>query len=570
MSDGNDITIHPSQSQTLIFHFFGMPVAFLLSGYLSNFYSGFVQFIFISIISQLFCGVGSHFLLTDVFEKFKKSWRDVWISLAALIVVVALAIASVVISWQYPGLFDARIVFMDMNQIPIFVGMAVISIAGSVHLMGKMEQSGMMMSLKTSRPIRFMQTNLPGIFVSNLFFFTYFIFAQSLNFPGHYTVDQYFETDISEWISRLTLHPMAKMPTIRAVHPAVMLFLRPPLWLITILLKGDQLQAVYFLSALAGASCVFLIWLIIKGNTGNTTYALIIASILGASTSHLLLSSMLETYIYSALALIVFCFLMQSGKTSLRYTVPMGIVIFGITITNLAQACILYLPKAPRIKTIIQFIIAVFAFVLLLNILQVRFFPSAKPLYDPTSLHIERAYKYELFETHWKLTGRVNLIARSVLLYGVVAPRPYILSEELGVTVPNFRTFRIAIDEIQVAGYRGMGDITVKTWIAILGLAIVLFMMIFIKSPKQITFPVSLILCMAFSFCLHLFYGDDPMLYSPNWVYALILFVSSSYEKWANNKYLQIGLIIFLGMILYTNLSLMDQIMRVALPFYGK
>ncbi len=350
-----------------------------------------------------------------------------------------------------------------------------------------------------------------------------------------------------------------------------MLILRPFVWLISIILNGDKLQAVYVLSALAGALCVLLIWLIVKAKTGNTPFALVTASILGAGTSHLLLSSILETYIFSALALITFCFLMLNEKTSLKFSIPMGIVIFGITVTNLAQACILYFLKVPRLKVIMKFILAVIATALLLNALQIQLFPKARPLYKPSSLTFEQRYEYDLFRAPWRLTGRVNLISRAILLYGIVAPDPYILTEELGSDVPNFRTFQIANNAFHVAGYKGFSDIAVKFWVAIIGLAIILFITNFIKtSKKENFFSVSLILCMAFNFGLHVLYGDDPMLYSPDWAYALVLFVSSSLGKWADRKWLQLGLIVFLGMIIYTNLNLINQIMEVSLPFYGK
>jgi len=261
---------------------------------------------------------------------------------------------------------------------------------------------------------------------------------------------------------------------------------------------------------------------------------------------------------------------MQSGRTSLKFTIPLGIVIFGITITNLAQACILYFMKMPRLKVIIQFILAVVAIVLLFNSLQIQLFPKARALYNPATIVFEKRYQYDLFATPWRLTGRVNLISRAMLFYGVVAPNPYILMEELGASVPSFRTFQITGNEFHVAGYKGFSDITVKLWLAVIGLATILFTINFFKSPKEMLFPLSLILCLVFNFGLHAIYGDDPMLYSPNWVYALILFVSLSLGKWADSKWLQLGLIVFLGMIIYTNLGLIDQIMEVSLPYYGK
>ncbi|HLO13646.1 MAG TPA: hypothetical protein VK206_02380 [Anaerolineales bacterium] len=128
----------------------------------------------------------------------------------------------------------------------------------------------------------------------------------------------------------------------RAVHPAILLFLRPLVWCLSLFLHGNRLHAVFIMNALAGAGCVLLVWLIMKRASGDTAYSLIIASLLGASASHLLLSSMFETYIYSALALLLFIFLIQSEHTSLKFTAPVGILIFGITVTNIVQSSILY------------------------------------------------------------------------------------------------------------------------------------------------------------------------------------------------------------------------------------
>jgi len=556
--------------RTLTLYTLGLPAAYFLTAFFSNFYPRTLYFIFIGLFFQLLCGIGISLFLKATLEKFKTSWRDDWVSLLVLVVVSTLSISAIAVSWQYPTLFDRRIISIDTNLFPLFVGLAILSTAGAIPLERFIERKGFIQFIRRSTLFQFIQSNLAGIFVAIFFFFTYFVFAQSLNFYGHNTLDQFFDTDASQWISRLTLHPDDDMPPIRAVHPMVMLILRPLVWLISIFLNGHKLQAVYALSALVGSLCVFLVWLIVKRHTGNTPFSLVTASILGAGASHLLLSSMLETYIFSALALIAFCFLMQRGRTSLKFTIPLGIVIFGITISNLAQAFILYFLKVPRLKVIIQFILAVVAVVLLFNPLQLQLFPKARALYDPASIVFEKRYQYDLFKAPWRLRGRVNLISRATLLYGIVAPSPYILMEEIGASVPSFRTFQIAGNEFHVAGYKGFPDITVKFWLAIIGLATILFIFNFFKSPKEMFFPLSLILCLVFNFGLHIIYGDDPMLYSPNWVYALVLFVSLSLGKLADNKWLQLGLTLFLGMTIYTNLGLIHQIMEISLPYYGK
>jgi hypothetical protein len=495
-------------------------------------------------------------------------WRDHRASILTLITAAALPLSAAVISWQFPSLFDQRLLIMDTSRLPVFLGLLIISTPLSLWGNNILGRSGVFHTIETARPIQFLQKNRAGIVAALLFFLTYFIFAQMLNFPGHYTRDQYFETDISDWITRLTAHPTDEQLPVRAVHPAVLLFLRPLVWLLSIPLNGDRLQAAFMLSALAGAACVFMTWMIVKQRTGSTAYALISASILGAGTSHLLLSSMLETYIFSALALISFCLLVQSDRTSLRQVVPMGVVIFGITVSNLAQACILYFFKVFRLGTILKFVTLVVAITLALHLVQTRLYPNSRMM-TAASLARERTYSFDLFGPAWQTIGRINLTARAILLYGIIAPEPFVLSEEIGAITPNFRTYRMGIVELYVAGYRGLADIAVKSWIIVLVLAFILFLAGMFKSPRTTIFHLSLVFCLGFNLVLHILYGDDPMLYSPNWVYALVLFVSSTYEKWADNGWLQVGAVAFLALMIYTNLGLIHRIMSVSLPFYG-
>lgn len=551
----------------LLHHFLGIFPAYFLTTYFSAIYSGFVAFLLISLLFQILCGIFNGVFLSENSPKI--DWHNHRDSILILLIASALPLSAAFISWQFPGLFDQRLLIMDVSRFLVFLGLTIISTPLSLRVNRILRGSIVFHTIDTAGFIPFLQTNRAGIMVALLFFITYFIFAQTLNFPSYYTRDQYFEADISDWITRLTARPTDEQLPVRAVHPAVLLFLRPLVWLLSIPLNGDRLQAAFLLSALAGATCVFMIWMIVKQHTDNTTYALISASVLGASTSHLLMSSMLETYIFSALALTSFCFLIQSDKTSLRQVIPMGVVIFGITITNIVQACILYFMKLPRIKVVFQFVLTVVLIVLLLNMLQVQIFPYSKPIYDPSNLLAEQPYRHDPFDASWKFRGRVILISRAILLYGVVSPTPYILTDEIGANVPNFRTFQIMVREFQVAGYRGAADVTVKLWMTILGLAVILFMVNLLRTPKQQLFSISLILCLGFNLVLHILYGDDPMLYSPNWTYAIVLFVSFSFDKWANNKWMQLGLIIFLGMLIYTNLELVNRILSASLPFYG-
>jgi hypothetical protein len=548
----------------------GSVAAYFLTSFFSNFYPSTYQFVLLSLTFQLVCGTVASLLLGDILQGLRINWHRDWTMILTLCIVFLLSVSTVIISWQFPGLFDRRILFMDLSRIPLFIVLSFISTGSTAMLLKALDQYGIPESLKRTRFFRFIQENLLGILLAIFFLFTYFTFAESINFPEFRTLDQFFDTDISTWLARLTSTARQDVSMVRAVHPAVLLFLRPLVWFISIFLNGDRLHAVFLIHALAGASCVMLAWLIVKRASGNMAYSLIMASLLGASTSHLLLSSMLETYIYSALALIFFAFLVHSENTPLKFTIPAGVLVGGITLSNLIQTCILYFLKQPHIKVIIKYILMVVFIILMLNILQVWIYPNAKPVFVPANLLIEQRYGFNVFGFSWRAIGRFSLIVRAILLYGIVAPKPFVLTKELGANFPNFRTFQITIGEFHVAGYTGLADITVKFWMVILATACILFILNFVKTPKQMWFSVGLVLCLGFSLILHTVYGDDPLLYSPNWVYALVLFVAMSLQKWADHKWLQITMIVFLALMMIVNLNLVHQIMSVSLPFYSK
>ncbi len=549
--------------------FLGLLPAYFLTSYFSNFYPAFYQFILLSLVFQIICGLSTYLLLDEALNKTTFHWRSAWTSILVLSLAVALDVATIMLAWQFPGLFNRRILFMNSPLFTAFAALTIPSMASSILILKWMLRSDFRGRLQGTHVWLFIQQNLAGLMLAACFFFAYFTLTQCINFPGYNTVDQFFDTDISEWLSRLA-YIQPKQFMARAVHPAILLFLRPFVELFAILVHGDKFQAVFLLHALTGASCVFLAWMIAKHISGNTAFGLIIASLLGAGASHLLLSSMIETYIYSAFAILLFVLLMQLDKTDLRHTVPVGVLVFGITITNLFQTCILYVFKHPRIRVIIKYVVLVFAITLILNVIQVQVYQYVKALYNPADLLFEQKYKVGYLTRSWGLTGRFHLIVRAILLYAIVAPKPFILTTEIGVDIPAFSVFKITIGEFHVAGYTGLADFTVRFWMVILLAAGILFVWNLFKSPRQMSLPLALVACMGFNLLLHIFFGDDPMLYSPDWAYALVLFVAYALQTWADRKWVHAVLSVFLGLMMTVNLNLIHLILQVSLPFYGK
>jgi len=543
-------------------------ISYVLTSYFLTIYKSTVSTIFISIIFQTIGLAVVHIIHQMDMAQRSNDQVDIF-PIFILLIVAALPISAIYISLQSPGLFDQNLLLMNNTNFKLFFSLFIISTPLSLWVSRTANQRGVTKAIKGSLIWEKINSNSPGIALALLFFIAYFVFAQSVNFPGHYTRDQYFEADISDWITNFTTTPTADMKAVRAVHPSVMVFLKPLIFTLSIPLAGSQLQATFLLNALAGACGVFFIWAIVQQRTNQTSYALIAASMLGASTSHLLFSTMLETYIYSSLALIFYAYLIQNERTTLSIMVPAGVIIFGITVTNFAQACILYFIHTFSIKNILKFIAAVIAITLTLNILQTIWYKNSQRL-TIHNLTSEQKYQSKIFGESWQARGQVNLVTRTVLLYGMIAPQPYILTDELGTPFPNFRTFKIGFSEMFVAGYKGIGDITAKYWLLVFLFATVMFVINFIKIPKQHMFQLGLAFCIAFNFLLHLLYGDDPMLYTPNWTYALVLFTTISLETWAAKRWLQRALLALVATMIYINFGLLHQIMAVSLPFFGK
>jgi hypothetical protein len=165
----------------LTHHFLGILPAYFLTTYFSTIYNGFVSFLLIGLLFQILCGILIRVFLSE--NPPKTDWRDHRASILTLITTAALPLSAAVISWQFPSLFDQRLLIMDASRLPVFLGLLVISTPLSLwgnYILGR---SGFFHTIETAGPIRFLQKNRAGIVAALLFFLTYFILRKRLIFP---------------------------------------------------------------------------------------------------------------------------------------------------------------------------------------------------------------------------------------------------------------------------------------------------------------------------------------------------------------------------------------------------
>ncbi len=309
------------------FSFFGI-------GFLKNFYSASWELILLAILLNILATLAWEIMLEHAVSSFKEGWKEKVIPLAVLAIGVALIVLTTTLLLSYKKLFPYNFFLPDPNLVAMFLGLTILSQSWSAFIINRLDQ----LDWRNSLFVRSIKSNLSGLLLASVFIIITFALAIPFTSPATAGGDNYFDTDSMDWINRLSAN-VKDLINLRSIHPMAFLILRPPTWLISLFLNGDKFHAAILLNSIVSGLCVYLTWLFFKQRSRNTAYALLIAALLGLSNSHLILSTFLETYIFSAAALIAFVLLLQSEQNSLRHLVPVGLLTFGITITNFIQTC---------------------------------------------------------------------------------------------------------------------------------------------------------------------------------------------------------------------------------------
>ncbi|HAV78543.1 MAG TPA: hypothetical protein DCX53_14435 [Anaerolineae bacterium] len=538
-------------------------LSFFALGFFKNFYPSFWELILITIAFNIIFTL----VLDIILEHFINSLRNDSIEKIIPVILLTLGLSLLVLTIrllaQYPTHFSTEFFLPIEGTIPVFLAMTILSQSWTAFILTKLDIT----NWRTAQFTNWMKRNLPGLVLASAISASTYLLATVLVSPDLGLADNYFDTDSPIWVNFLTANAN-ELHGMRAVHPFVLMMLRPPVWLLSLLLNGDKFHAAILLNALVGGICVYLVWVFFKQRTGNTPYALSIAALLGFSNSHLLLSAFLESYIFSAAVLIATVVILQDKNTRLTTIVPVGLVTFGITITNFIQSAILFLLTQKSIQKTFKYFFITIALATLLSFVQNTIQPNSQPFYLAGNLGNETAFQRDIIDVPISETvSRANVISRTMTLFSVVAPRPLIFLEELGCSYPCFNTIRFFRGEYQYASYIGFGSLLARSWFVLLFLAALIFVWKLFKSPKDTSLQVALALNLIFNFILHMNYGDDPMLYSPNWTYAIVLFLGMSFESLGRRKWFNIILLVFLSVLLVNNVELFHTMMEAILPF---
>jgi len=406
---------------------------------------------------------------------------------------------------------------------------------------------------------------VPGILLALLFFLVYLYFGLQLNRLDSTQVDNLFEADVGSWIRRIS-GIGEKDFVMRGPHPFAYFIFRPFGWLLNAVTHDPALSAI-LLNTFAGGLCVFLAWLFIKRQFQSSIYASLIAGLLGLSTSHFFFGSVVETYIFSAMSLILFFLLLETDRRSLFPVILASTLTFGITITNFVQNGIGFMIHRPRWKEIFRFFAWTVSLSIILSFLHTVAYPSSKLFFLLSTTRVERKFLNAIFKMpKWKAVGRAIFLVRTVFLYTTVAPDVYVLRDEVGSYFPEFRFFKISPGVFSYSGYDDFGTALVLIWCIMMLVAGGMFLWKLIRTRKP-DLMLAFALCLLFNLVLHGYYGQELFLYSPDWAYALIFFVAFGLAPFRENRFFQVGFLVFLIGLANNQLHFMNVIINSLLSY---
>lgn len=532
---------------------FSVICSFFFMGILVNFYAGVLQIIFLTVILQMIATLAGFYIVGRLKRFALKDTYDFMIVCGIFVLIFCFMILIFSFGKGFPTLFTPAFFLMKRNVFSLFCMVSIFCLPWQAWGLYKLKSTDLLTRWKETEFYRFIDRNILGILLASAFFSIYLLIASALNRTAFDVDDIFFDADGMNWRNRLATEQVRDFYW-RSIHPFVELLLKPPIELLAKFLNGDAWFAALLVVAFAGGLCVLLCWMFIRDTSGSPTFAALIASLLGLSASHLIFGSLIETYIFLAASILLFYLLLLREKPFYMLVLT-GLPALGITVTNFAQNMIAMSIFKPNLKLLFRYVLIVGVLFVQLSLLNNLLYPDSHPfIFVPSGLLAERQNIFPL------TILRVQALVRNFVFYNVVAPQPILYFGDIPFT--QFRFFKPEIDKL--SSYDTLlQTFTSWFWLALLVIGAISFWIHF-KQNRHLKFVLAFLGCILLNVMLHLRYGKELFLYSPNWTYALILLLGLAWSGFSRQKWFLTILLIFLFFLAANNALLLYTLVKVS------
>jgi hypothetical protein len=510
--------------------------------------------------------VAGYFLVRRTIRSFRNGFLSKPLNFLLSLTLPVFMLAFLAAVLQFPVMFTLADITVPAGWRGWFIVASLIS--GLVGMSVLLDfESHWLPRFKKTQLFNFIDDNLPGIYVGGMYFLINLVIARALNHPALTVNSVLFESDAGPWL--FILGSPTEDVINRAVHPLVLITLRPLVRFVTLFMADQWQLAPILVAAAMSGLCVFMAWLFVKRATSQPTYAFIFSIMLGSTASHLVFGSLTDTYIFGAASLIFFLLLVQAKESRFSVLVPAGLLVFGITVTNIAQSAIVLFFNRFGFKRLLRYGLTLAAAAVMLTFLTSALFPNRQTLFFvPSDIAFEGNFVKPVRESPVEsLKRKTEVVSRTMLLYGITAPSPLeVTADKPPHPTIDLKTYDVRTDKL--ASYKGWGNLPLALWLILLVGAFV-FLAKSRRTSPHLPLTFGLLGSLVFSFFLHMNYGTELFLYSIFWVYALVFFVALACAEFAGRAWFEISLALFLLVLMTNNFWFIFTILRALAPFFA-
>jgi len=537
-------------------------------GFLNSVFNGRFNIITFSLVSTIVGSVAGYYLVRRAAQSLQDGFLSNPVNVL-LALSLPLFLAGIIYgALQYPGMFSRAYIQMPHAWFGMYISSTVVGGAWGLLALEQFEARGYYQTFKQTKLFAFIKDNLPGIYAGSFFFLINLVIARALNHPTYSINSVIFEADAGPWMSILG-YPEGHDVN-RAVHPLVLLTLRPLTSFVRLFLADKWYLAPMIVVAAMNGLSVLMGWLFVKRATQKNSYAFPFALMLGTTAAHLLFGSLTETYVFGMISLILFAVLVQADEKRFSILVPAGLLVFGVTVTNIAQSIILlFFKKTFSFWRLVYYGVIVLTISIALTALVSVLYPDNQTFFFvPADLAFEGRFSKPIYEGPMeRVVERIGVVGRAVFLYGVVAPTPMeSVARKNTDPLTEYETFNYRSH--LKAWYNGPAYAPLVLWLILFASAFFYFLKN-ARTSSHTPLMLGLLASVAFNFLLHMNYGTELFLYSTFWTYLLIFFTALALAEFAGHRWFEIVLAVFVLMLMINNGWFILVILRGLNPYFA-
>lgn len=520
--------------------------------------------------AMIFTFIGSiigYYLIRRAARSLKNGFLNNWLNIFLALTLPVFFVVMFLISLHFPTMFPIGYITVPSEWLDLYMCSSVIAGAWGILILEQIEKRGLYEAFRKTKLFGFIKENLPGIYAGFIFLLVNLILARAINSLRFNIHSIIFEADAEPWLNIMGYPDGYDVN--RAVHPLVLITMRPFTRFIGFFMGENWfLSPMISISIMSGVT-VLMAWTFLKRAVKNGTYAFIFTLLFGATASHLLFGSITETYIFGMASLMFFLLLIQADEKRFSVLVPAGLLVFGITLTNIGQSVIGLLFKKFGFWRLVRYCVIVLSTGIVLTAFVSMVYPDNQTFfYVPQDILFEARFSQPVYASPMEqLTRRAKTVARAIFLHGTLAPTPIedYTGKQTATPIIKFKTYNVK-DDI-VAKYDGLANIPLALWILLMAAAVIFF----VKNIRVQDTPLLLSLLggIAFNYFLHMNYGDEIFLYTAYFTFLVVFFVAVALKELGERPWFNVALTIFLLMVMANNAKFIFTIMSGLSPYFG-